>query len=47
MELTDDSVLDGRIRLRQARCGYRAGLAAAWLAAASDASAGDRVLDVG
>ncbi len=47
MELTDDSVLDGRIRLRQARGGYRAGLDAALLAAACDASAGARVLDVG
>ncbi|HEY5105180.1 MAG TPA: methyltransferase [Caulobacteraceae bacterium] len=47
MALTDDHILDGRIRLRQRREGYRAGLDAALLAAACDARPGDRVLDAG
>jgi tRNA1(Val) A37 N6-methylase TrmN6 len=47
VELTDDHILGGRLRLRQARAGYRAGMDAALLAAACDAGEGDRVLDVG
>lgn len=46
-DLTDDRLLDGRVRLRQRRGGYRAGLDAALLAAACDAGPGERVLDVG
>ena len=44
---TEDSVLNGKVRLRQPLDGYRAGLDAALLAAACDAKAGERVLDVG
>lgn len=40
-------MLDGRVRLRQAGKGYRAGMDAALLAAACDAAPGDRVVDVG
>lgn len=43
----EDRLLDGRVRLRQAPKGYRAGMDAALLAAACDAPDGDRVLDVG
>lgn len=42
-----DAMLDGRVRLRQAGKGYRAGMDAALLAAACDAAEGDRVVDVG
>ena len=34
MDVTDDGLLDGRLRLRQPRVGYRAGVDAALLAAA-------------
>jgi tRNA1(Val) A37 N6-methylase TrmN6 len=44
---TDDLVLGGRVRLRQAAGGYRAGLDAALLAAACDARDGQRVLEAG
>jgi tRNA1(Val) A37 N6-methylase TrmN6 len=44
---TEDTVLDGRVRLRQAKDGYRAGMDAALLAAACDARDGERVIDVG
>ena len=47
MEVTDDRLLDGRLRLRQPRRGYRAGMDAALLAASCDAGVGARVLDVG
>jgi tRNA1(Val) A37 N6-methylase TrmN6 len=47
MAFTDDTVLGGRVRLRQASGGYRAGLDAALLAAACDADPGARVLDAG
>ncbi len=47
MELTDDHILGGRVRLRQSKAGYRAGLDAALLAAACDAGPGERVLDAG
>lgn len=45
--VTEDRVLDGRVRLRQPARGYRAGLDAALLAAACDAEAGERVLEAG
>jgi tRNA1(Val) A37 N6-methylase TrmN6 len=47
MDVSEDRILGGRLRLRQARDGYRAGLDAALLAAACDAADGDRVLDAG
>ena len=47
MEVTEDALLGGRVRLRQPAKGYRAGLDAALLAAACEAGPGDRVLDVG
>lgn len=47
MDVTEDRVLDGRIRLRQPRVGYRAGLDAALLAAACEANPGDRLIEVG
>jgi tRNA1(Val) A37 N6-methylase TrmN6 len=46
-DITEDRVLDGRVRLRQAARGYRAGLDAALLAAACDARQGDRVIEAG
>ncbi|MBL8555509.1 MAG: methyltransferase [Phenylobacterium sp.] len=45
--VTEDRLLDGRIRLKQPVRGYRAGLDAALLAAACDARPGQRVLDAG
>lgn len=45
--VTEDRVLDGRVRLRQPSRGYRAGLDAALLAAACDAGTGERVLEAG
>ena len=47
MSMTENSVLGGRVRLRQSVSGYRAGVDAAMLAAACDAPVGARVLDVG
>ncbi len=47
MEFTQDTVLDGRVQLRQSRHGYRAGLDAALLAAACDAQDGQRVIEAG
>ncbi len=47
MTITDDTILGGRVRLRQSGVGYRAGLDAALLAAACDAPPGARVLDAG
>ena len=44
---TDDLILNGRLKLRQPRKGYRAGLDAALLAAACDAADGARVLEAG
>jgi tRNA1(Val) A37 N6-methylase TrmN6 len=44
---TEDRLLGGRVRLLQPARGYRAGMDAALLAAACDAEAGERVLDVG
>lgn len=46
-EVTDDRLLDGRVRLLQPAKGYRAGMDAALLAAACDADAGERVLEAG
>lgn len=46
-EVSEDRSLGARVRLRQPRRGYRAGLDAALLAAACDAGPHDRVLDVG
>ncbi len=45
--IEENRVLGARVRLLQARAGYRAGVDAALLAAACDAGAGDRVLDAG
>jgi tRNA1(Val) A37 N6-methylase TrmN6 len=44
---TEDAVLDGRVKLTQPARGYRAGLDAALLAAACDATAGQRVIEAG
>ena len=46
-EASEDRLLGGRVRLLQPKTGYRAGADAALLAAACDARAGERVLDVG
>ena len=45
--ITEDGLLNGRIRLRQPARGYRAGLDAALLAAACDARPGQRVVEAG
>ncbi len=47
MEVSEDTVLGGRVRLRQPLDGYRAGLDAALLAAACDAGEGARVVEAG
>src|SRR5215218_2743701 len=47
MDVTDDGLLDGRVRLRQPRVGYRAGVDAALLAAACEARPGERVIEAG
>src|SRR5258706_7702590 len=47
MDVTEDRLLGGRIRLRQPRDGYRAGMDAALLAAACDAAPGERALEAG
>jgi tRNA1(Val) A37 N6-methylase TrmN6 len=46
-EISEDQILGRRLRLRQSRRGYRAGLDAALLAAACDAGAGERLLEAG
>lgn len=46
-QLTEDRVLNGRVRLRQIAGGYRAGMDAALLAAACDAGPGERVIEAG
>lgn len=46
-EFSTDEVLGGRVRLRQPRRGYRAGLDAALLAAACNAGPGQRVIEAG
>lgn len=45
--VTDNRLLDGRVLLRQAARGYRAGMDAALLAAACDAAPGARLLEAG
>ncbi|MBU1378678.1 MAG: methyltransferase [Alphaproteobacteria bacterium] len=45
--ITEDGLLNGRVRIRQATRGYRAGLDAALLAAACDAKPGQRVIEAG
>lgn len=45
--ITEDALLDGRVRLLQPREGYRVGIDAVFLAAAVPAIPGDLVLDVG
>jgi tRNA1(Val) A37 N6-methylase TrmN6 len=47
MDVSEDRILGGRVRLRQARDGYRAGLDAALLAAACDAVDDERVVEPG
>jgi tRNA1(Val) A37 N6-methylase TrmN6 len=44
---TEDAVLDGKVRLRQSKDGYRAGMDAALLAASCDAKDGERVVEAG
>src|SRR5882757_8580977 len=46
-DLTEDALLGGRVRLLQPRRGYRIAVDAVLLAAAIDAAAGQRVLDLG
>ena len=46
-QVTEDRVLNGRIRLRQTAGGYRAGMDAALLAAACDSGPGERVIEAG
>ena len=46
-KVTEDHVLGGKVRLRQAASGYRAGMDAALLAAACDAAEGARVIEAG
>lgn len=46
-EVSDDSLLGGRVALRQPRSGYRAAIDPVFLAAAVPAGPGDLVLDVG
>lgn len=45
--VTEDAVLNGRVRLRQPVAGYRAGMDAALLAAACDAGPDERVIEAG
>ena len=47
MELSEDYLLGGRVRLRQPATGYRAGLDAVLLAASVPAMTSERVLDLG
>lgn len=46
-EITEDAILDGRLRLRQPRHGHRIGHDAILLAAAVPARVGDKVVDLG
>lgn len=46
-EVTQDTVLNGSVRLHQPLAGYRAGMDAALLAAACDAAPGERVIEAG
>jgi tRNA1Val (adenine37-N6)-methyltransferase len=45
--LTEDGFLDGRVRVRQPRSGFRSGLDAVMLAAAVPARDGDKLLELG
>src|SRR5690349_12591952 len=45
--ISENAMLDGRVRLLQPRRGYRAGLDAGLLAAACDAGPGARVIEAG
>ena len=45
--MTEDSLLDGRVRLRQPADGYRAAIDPVLLAAATPAASGDTVADLG
>jgi len=47
IEVSDDSLLGGRVALRQPRNGYRAAIDPIFLAAAVPAGPGDLVLDIG
>lgn len=47
IEVVEDGLLGGRVRLRQPARGYRAGMDAALLAAAVEAKAGERVIEAG
>jgi tRNA1(Val) A37 N6-methylase TrmN6 len=47
MEMTDDAVLDGRLRLRQPRRGHRVGHDAILLAAATGGKPGEHAVDLG
>lgn len=47
MEITEDTLLGGRVRLRQPAEGYRAAIDPVFLAAAAPAQPGQTVLDVG
>ncbi len=47
MEITEDALLGGRVKLRQPAEGYRAAIDPVFLAAAVPASGGQMVLDVG
>lgn len=44
---TEDALLDGRVKLRQPKDGFRAAIDTVFLAAAVPAKKGDRVLDLG
>jgi tRNA1(Val) A37 N6-methylase TrmN6 len=46
-DITEDAFLGGQLRLKQKRSGHRAGHDAILLAAATEAHAGDRVVDLG
>jgi len=46
-DVTENLILGGRVKLRQPKVGYRAGLDAALLAAACDSPPGARVLEAG
>ena len=46
-DFTEDAFLGGQLRLKQKRSGHRAGHDAILLAAATEARAGDRVVDLG
>ncbi len=47
MEIVENALLGGRVRLRQPAKGYRAGMDAALRAAAVEAKAGERVVEAG